>query len=355
MISFYPGPSKIYPDISEYMQEAYNSGILSANHRSPEFIALSKETIQLMREKLNVPSNFTIFFTSSATECWEIIGQSFISEFSYHIYNGAFGRKWMDYRKKLMPNVTGHEFSVHKMLGLNTLNAPQQTGVICLTQNETSNGSKVSNRLIGKVKTRFPKSIICVDATSSMAGEELKWKNADIWYASVQKCFGLPAGMAMMICSPKAIEKALQLNHNQHYNSIAFMHEKMQNWQTTYTPNVLNIFLLNRVLQSIEPISKISRKLKLRATKTRQRLERMKLKDLVLVPRLRSDTVIAIKGEPSKIQQIKKLAKENGFLLGNGYGKWKENTFRIANFPAITDEEIESLLVFLEECVACEF
>jgi phosphoserine aminotransferase len=74
----------------------------------------------------------------------------------------------------------------------------------------------------------------------------------------------------------------------------------------------------------------------------------MKLKDLVLLPRLRSNTVISIKGEPSKIQEIKKLAKENGFLLGNGYGKWKENTFRIANFPAITDEEIESLLEFLE-------
>jgi phosphoserine aminotransferase len=29
--------------------------------------------------------------------------------------------------------------------------------------------------------------------------------------------------------------------------------------------------------------------------------------------------------------------------LGNGYGKWKNSTFRIANFPAIEEFEITKL------------
>jgi len=104
MISFYPGPSQIYLQVKDFMLEAADSGILSANHRSPEFVDLSKECQQLIRKKLDIPSNYSIFYTSSATECWEIISESFIDASSLHIFNGAFGEKWYQYRKKIMPN-----------------------------------------------------------------------------------------------------------------------------------------------------------------------------------------------------------------------------------------------------------
>ncbi|MEL7002780.1 MAG: aminotransferase class V-fold PLP-dependent enzyme, partial [Bacteroidota bacterium] len=62
----------------KYVKEAYNEGILSANHRSQSFMDLYKKTQDLLRAKLNVPEDYFIFFTSSATECWEIIAQSLI-------------------------------------------------------------------------------------------------------------------------------------------------------------------------------------------------------------------------------------------------------------------------------------
>ena len=347
MISFYPGPSKVYPEIGRYMQEAVESGLLSANHRSPTFVEMSKNTIQTLKEKLEIPSTYTVFFTSSATECWEVIGQSFISQLSFHIYNGAFGEKWCKYRSKLSNNVVGHQFSPQRMLGLNQLHVPQQTGLICLTQNETSNGTQIRNRIIQKVKTRYPQSLICVDATSSMAGARLAWKSADIWYASVQKCFGLPAGMAVMVCSPKAIERALELNHNQHYNSLVFMQEKMLDWQTTYTPNILNIFLLGKVMEQVKPIKSGYQKLKNRASDFYQFCQKIGLKPLIETSRLRSDTVIALKGSEDWVKSVKQAALEQQITLGNGYGQWKPTTVRIANFPAITDEEFEQLKQFL--------
>ena len=349
MISFYPGPSQTHPELPSFLQEAGTSGILSVNHRSPEFVELSKQTITLLKDRLNVPKNYEVYFTSAATECWEIISQSFLSAYSYHIYNGAFGEKWFNYRKKLGNNADAHAFSPQKMLGLNNLKIPDHTGIICLTQNETSNATQVSQRLIQKVKTRYQKALICVDATSSMAGIELKWKCADIWYASVQKCFGLPAGMAIMVCSPKAIERAKQLNHRAHYNNLVSIHEKMQDWQTTHTPNVLNIFLLNRVMQASDPIKVISNRLKNRQQKLWQQLVRIGLKPLIATTRLRSQTVLAIKTNPEQVAQIKEKAKSAGFLLGNGYGSWKENTFRIANFPAISDAQMDALIHFLQE------
>jgi phosphoserine aminotransferase len=49
------------------------------------------------------------------------------------------------------------------------------------------------------------------------------------------------------------------------------------------------------------------------------------------------------------VAEIKKSARKNGILLGEGYGPFKPYTFRIANFPAITDKEIKTLKSFLKK------
>ena len=90
MISFYPGPSRVHDEIPEYVKEACKKGILSINHRSPEFMAISEKTISLLRAKLEIPVDYTVLYTTSATECWEIIAQSVIGKSSYHFFNGAF-------------------------------------------------------------------------------------------------------------------------------------------------------------------------------------------------------------------------------------------------------------------------
>ena len=67
---------------------------------------------------------------------------------------------------------------------------------------------------------------------------------------------------------------------------------------------------------------------------------------LVTNPEVRSSTVIAVAGNEKIIDDIKKNALRNDIMLGNGYGTWAKNTFRIANFPAHTDEEFETLKDF---------
>src|SRR5688572_22240560 len=99
MISFYPGPSRVHDEIPQYVKEAYKKGILSINHRSDGFMEISEKTIGLLREKLNIPKDYTVFYTSSATECWEIIAQSLVTKKSHHIFNGSFGQKWFEYTK----------------------------------------------------------------------------------------------------------------------------------------------------------------------------------------------------------------------------------------------------------------
>jgi len=348
MISFYPGPSRLYSSIPSFMQEAAKSGILSLNHRSKEFVALSEKTIKFLKRKLQIPDDYWIFYTSSATESWEIIAQSLVVDKSLHLFNGAFGEKWFEYTHKIKPLSSAYSFDKEETLNPDRLNA-NDAELICLVQNETSNGTQILNHTIQSIKEKFPKQLIAVDATSSLAGIKLEISNADIWLASVQKCFGLPAGLGLLICSPKAIDKALSVNENNHYNSLPFLIEKMKVKQTSYTPNVLGIYLLMKVMSEVPAISTVTKITKERANNWYRFFESFESVQLLVENKaVRSDTVIAVMGEEDQIATIKNKAKKEGLLLGNGYGAWAKNTFRIANFPAITDKEIKLLQKFFK-------
>ncbi len=349
MISFYPGPSRVNERIPRYIKDAYSQGILSINHRSEEFMGMYQRTVALLREKLEVPRDYSVFFTSSATECWEIIAQSVIDSTSYHFFNGAFGEKWFSYTNKLNALAIGYRFDMNLKLKTGELDLSAQPGVICLTQNETSNGTQIDNRQIEKLRQRYPDHLIAVDATSSMAGVFLDFKNADVWYASVQKCFGMPAGLAVMICSPQAIHKALEVNERDHYNSLPFIIEMTQKNQTTHTPNVMGIYLMMRIMESVKPIAKVHQKTVERFNGYRKLMDKLSLSHLVKNEDVRSHTVIPVVGEPTFIENVKKAAREQSIVLGNGYGEHKDTTFRIANFPAIKNSEIQTLMGFLKE------
>jgi phosphoserine aminotransferase len=347
MISFYPGPSRVDDNIPKYVKDAHREGILSMNHRSEEFIAISKKTVELLKQKLTIPNNYSIYFTSSATECWEIIAQSLIKTESIHIYNGAFGEKWYDYTKRLLPAVQSHVFKHEEPLNVDEL-IFKNGDLICLTQNETSNGTQINNATISLVKKQNPNHLLAVDATSSMAGIDLNFKAADVWFASVQKCFGLPAGLGLMVCSPKAVERIKSVGERKHYNSLSFMHEMMDKWQTTHTPNVLGIYLLMRVLEKRDAIDVVNEKIIKRYEEWVRLFKSFdSLKLFIKNPAVRSYTVLTIAGSNEWIQKTKTKAKKKGFLLGEGYGDYKQNTFRIANFPALKKKEVRSLMKFL--------
>ncbi len=350
MISFYPGPSRVHDEIPKYTKDAFKSGIMSINHRSDDFMKMSEKTINLLKQKLNIPKSYTVFFTSSATECWEIIAQSLVKEKSFHLYNGAFGQKWFDYTKRLHPIAVPIPFELNEKLNPTKLIFEQREGIICVTQNETSNGTQVSSTIIKAIKKTNPSYLIAVDATSSMAGIQLDFKAADIWFASVQKCFGLPAGLGLLICSPQALSQSEAIGEKNHYNSLGFMTEMMAKWQTSCTPNVLGIYLLMRVLEKMKSIAEVH-------TEVLERYEKWvdffstatRLKHLVEKKDVQSYTVIAISATPALIQEIKTEAKKIGLLLGEGYGALKTSSFRIANFPALQNNEIQILMRFLKK------
>ncbi len=354
-LNFYPGPSKLYPNVEKYALDAFDSGILEQNHRSLPFMAMLEKTIELFRIKLAVPTNYKVFFTSSSTECWEICAQSLFSGKIQFLYNGAFGKKWFKYAvtnpqvnsifnfKK--SEIRGSRFFIDSQV--NELEIDKENNVLCVVGSETSNGTSISTDSLKSLNKSCPNALLMVDATSSMGGDFLDFSSADVWFASSQKCFGLPSGLGILVVSPKAQERAIEINERNHYNSLIFIEENFNKFQTNYTPNILGIYLLGRLLEDILPIQEISEKLFNRASFLYSEIAKIQnLELLVQNPLTRSNTVIAIKSESANL--ILAEAKKRNILIGNGYGEWKENTFRIANFPAISDKEFEILLLFLK-------
>jgi phosphoserine aminotransferase len=342
-MTFYPGPSKVYPQVAQYLQDAFTEGVLSVNHRSQEGMEIIRGAIEGLHNKLNIPNDYYVYFISSATETWEIIAQSLTRQKSLHYYNGAFGEKWADYAEKLIFEVERIPFGLNELPDFQNITSFMD--VVCVTQNETSNGTQIKD--LKPFRQAFPEAIIAIDATSSLGGIDFDYNDGDVWFASVQKCFGLPAGMAIMICSPRAIERAIEINDRKFYNSLLFIHENFLKFQTHYTPNMLNIYLLKKLLAEIPNISIIAERIKFQSNKWYDFFENKEVKYLAKNPETRSDTVITIEGTEEEIKQIKALTKANGITIGNGYGSWKNTTFRIANFPAIEDFEIEALMKIL--------
>lgn len=330
--------------VPQWAIEIFEEGLTSCNHRSSEIIACYRRTVVGLQEKLLVPPDYTILFTSSATECWEILAQSFSEDSFIHIFNGAFGAKWAGVSRKLGNSVRTVSYDTNTPLP--DLQLPPSDW-ICLTHCETSNGTYISDSQITILKKQYPERLVAVDATASLGGIHIPWESTDYVFASVQKCLGLPSGMAVLICSPQAAKRALQQNITTHYNSLANSLPLAQQYQTTHTPNILGICLLMKLMENSASIHLVNNQVQKKATQWYEWLTQQGFNLLVSNNTVRSPTVIAIQAAEDYIVHLKSAAAQHGFVLGNGYGKWKNTTFRIANFPAITTTEITALQEFL--------
>ncbi len=342
-LSFFPGPSPVYPEVRELMVQAFDQGILQINHRSDRFMSMYQSIKKTLRDKWELPEGYEIVFTSSATECWEIINQSLLSGDVQFIYNGAFGKKWFKYAV----HAPSHRYTLRGSRFLENESAEevelsQTPHWLCFVQNETSNGTVIPMETMQQWRKQRPDTLIAADATSSLGGTWLEWPLADVWFGSVQKCLGLPAGMAVMIISPKAQQEASRLGELQHYNSLVTILENAKKNQTHTTPNVLNIFLLGQLWERLPSLREVSAQIEARSKRLDHFFEEKGV-HLIHNALVRSSTVKALTGNSSQLDVWKSAAKSSGITLGGGYGEWKDRTIRIANFPAIPDSAYQTL------------
>jgi phosphoserine aminotransferase len=352
MNKFYltPGPSQLYHTVKDHISTAIKLRLPSWSHRGENFQQLYAQTRNSLFELLEVPEDWQVIFLGSATEIWERLIQNFVRENSFHIVTGAFSGRVCEFAESMGKKT--QKLIIKEEEEFNPLNIPISIApdLITLAGNETSTGYWIPPNLINSIRKKAPDAIIALDLVSALPFYEIPYEDIDCFYFSVQKGFGLPPGLGVWCYNKSLLEKLVGPTGIAPYRQFARMHEMAEKNQTLPTPNMLDIFLLGKVSEDMR-----ARGLDMVRSETIYKftlLDRLFQMDPRFEPFIkhspfRSKTTLVAGHESS--QEVLRKCEEKGMILGDGYGKYKGQHIRIANFPAHSKELFESLVDHLGE------
>ena len=214
-----------------------------------------------------------------------------------------------------------------------------------------------SNEAICHVRVNAPDTLLAIDVTSSFGSVICPWEDADIWVCSVQKALGMPPGLGLMIVSPRAMAKAAELEGKGLNTPLAI--KPFPNAKSIWTNGK------HRRHQTLWPFtpwlkfwffSKIIGKPKMKYVRPYGYIvgwiiTRL-LKTCVDYPHRSQTSISFTTKESNDINQlasaINELKSRYGISLGSGYGKWKNISWRIANFPVHTIEDFQQITSLLD-------
>ena len=352
-VYFTAGPSQVYSKIPQFINEAIENEVLSMSHRGEKFQELFNDVRSHLKQLLNIPQENQIFFLSSANEAWEKIIENCVETHSFHFINGAFGKRLFQISGELKKTPASHEVEFGYGFDFKNVAVPENAEVVCITHNESSTGVATDIKKIHDLKKQNPKKLFALDTVSSMPYVDVDFSLIDCIYFSVQKGFGLPAGLGVIVLTPAAMEKSEYLQQKGlnigSYHNFPTQLKFAQKGQTPETPNVLNIYLLNKVVEDMLNIGidTIRKETDKKAELMYGFFDKQKEYELFVKSKEdRSPTVVVAKTPENSKKTIEKL-KQHNIIIGKGYGPYKDEYVRISNFPTTTIANVKKLLEYL--------
>ncbi len=353
-VNFSPGPSQIYFTVEDHVRVAFREGIPSLSHRTKEFEMISKQATDGIKELLGIPASFHVFFTSSATEIWERSIQNLVASTSLHFVNGAFSKRYYEIATQLgkspikVEAQPGHGFS-------NEVTQDGNIELIALTHNETSTGVSLPMQFINQFREQYPNALIAVDAVSSLPYPQFDFSKVDSIFFSIQKGFGLPAGLGVWIVNDRCVAKSEELlskgiSIGSYHNLPSLLQYAKKN-QTPETPNVVGIYLLGKIIDDFlrRGIQIIRKETEYKAALLYQALSINKFATPFVADAADRSTTVIVAQSGEYTKPITQHLAKVGLQAGDGYGDKKATQLRFANFPAHSKEQFEKLVDELEK------
>ncbi len=349
-IYFTVGPSQIYPTVVGHTHTALTEDIFSLNHRSKEFEGFYKSAVVQLKKLLSIPKDHSVFFLSSGTEAMEKIIQNTVERHSFHIVTGTFGDRFYEAAKELGKQPDHYVYDPLEVFSADNITVPADAELIAFTHNDTSTGMQIPVEEIYEIGNKNPNALIAVDAVSSIPYMDIDYSKVDCVFFSVQKGFGMPAGLGVVVVSPRAMEKSQALMSKGistgSYHNFENLDKYAQKNQTPDTPNVFGIYLLSKVLEDFNQIG--IENIRADTEKKADLIYSFAQNSHIFSPLVKdfshqSKTTIVLKVEGGSESLVHQL-EEKGYIVGSGYGENKNDHIRIANFPSHTIENVDGLL-----------
>ncbi|MCW4006197.1 MAG: alanine--glyoxylate aminotransferase family protein [Candidatus Bathyarchaeota archaeon] len=346
-----PGPTEVSFEILNEQTKPL------MGHRSKAFTALYTDITAKLSRLFELPDAYQPTTTTSSGTLWfDIVGRSIVKKKALCCINGAFSKRFGEIVRSCGKVADFLEAEWGSVVKPDVIAQKLETGeydTLTMCHNESSTGTRSPVSEVGKlVRKNYPDVVFAVDSVSSMAGDKTlpHEMGVDVLFASTQKCFALPPGLAVALVSDRALERAETVPNRGGYTDILEIFKFEQKHQTPFTPNVSLLYALNKRLDLMlaETYEKIYQRHKDMAALTQTWAK----KHFEMFPEkgYESITVSCIKNILGKnVKELNQKLSERGLEISNGYGALAEKTFRIGHMGEWTVPTIKEALDTIDE------
>jgi len=346
---FIPGPTHVRDEILQ-AQAAPMIG-----HRSKEYSDLHADVTPKLQQMLYTQQRVYLY-ASSSTGVMEASVRQASNKKILNTVCGAFSKRWHQITAANGVPCDKIEVAMGQAITPEMVDDALSKGgydAITIVMNETSTGlMNPVKEIAALVRAKYPDVLILVDAVSCMAGAKIEFDawGLDVCLAGVQKCFALPAGLAVCAVSDRARERALQVPNHGYYFSYAQMDKKYEKHQTPATPAIsllqaLNVQMSDILAEGLE--NRWNRHQEMAAYIQGWAREYFALYS---DENYLSPTVTNVENTRGiSVADLNTELGKRGAMISNGYGDLKEKCFRIAHMGDLTLDDLKWLTGLIED------
>ena len=356
---FIPGPT----NIPEEIRKAVDIGTL--DHRSPAFARLFGPAVAGVRRVLRMDQGEVILLPSTGTGGWEAAITNTLSPGDTVLAArfGMFSHRWIDMcqRHGLIVQIIDAPWGQGAPLAAigQALRADtgRQIKAVLATHNETATGVRSDIAGIRAAMGDHP-ALLMVDGVSSIGSmpfDMAAW-GVDIAVAGSQKGFMLPAGLAILGVSPKALAAMDTATLPRCFFDFRDMLRTYAAGGYPYTPPVGLIAGLARSIEMLEDegLEAVFARHHRLAEGVRRAVAAWGMRPCAVSPDLYSDTVTAVVVPDgcNGTDLVQLAAEKYRVAFGVGLGEVAGKVFRIGHLGMLTDVMMLSGLACAEMCMA---
>ena len=358
---FIPGPT----NMPEELRKACD--IPTLDHRSPAFGRMFRPAVAGVKRVLKMSAGEVFLLPSTGTGGWEAAISNTLSPGDTVLAArfGMFSHRWIDLCQRhgltveILETPWGQGAPVARIEAALRADTAHKIKVVLATHNETATGVKSDIAGIrAAMDAAGHPAMLFVDGVSSIASMPFDFDGwgVDIAVAGSQKGFMLPAGLAILGVSPKALAAMDTARLPRCFFDLADQIRSNATGGFPYTPPVGLIAGLSRSIEMLEDegLEAVYARHHRLAEGVRRAVAAWGMAPCAAAPDLYSDTITAVlvpKG-CNGTDLVQLAASKYGVAFGVGLGEVAGKVFRIGHLGMLSDVMVLAGLATAEMCMA---
>ncbi|SFI50848.1 L-aspartate--glyoxylate aminotransferase BhcA [Jannaschia pohangensis] len=354
---FIPGPT----NMPEAVRLACHMPTM--DHRSPAFADILHPCLDGVRRVLKSTEVEVFIFPSTGTGGWETAISNTLSPGDRVLVarNGMFSHRWIDMCQRhgldvqIVETPWGHGIPVSTYEEILRADTGHAIKAVLATHNETATGVKSDIAGVRRaMEAAGHPALLMVDGVSSIGSMDFRFDEwgVDIAVTGSQKGFMLPAGLAILGFSPRAMAATKTAKLHRTFFDVADMAKGYANNAFPYTPPVglMNGLKLACDMLLSEGLENVFARHHRMAEGVRRAVDAWDLKLCAASPDVWSDSVSAICTPAgfNATDVVTVAARDYDMAFGVGLGEVAGKVFRIGHLGMLTDAMMLSGLAVAE-------